>query len=102
MKYKNQYFLDVYRSYWSYGKGQLPGFWNAYVWKQLFGGSPSANLPMNTEEWQGTIQSSDGNLTVTLKLRPPEIKGSRKHRVFIECQLCGKDVQAGRITQHKC
>ncbi len=102
MKYKNQYFLRIYNAHWHYGTGEYPGRWNAYVWKQLFGGSPSANLPRNKEEWQGTIQSADNETVVTLKLRPCSVRDSRKHRVFVECQLCGKDVQAGRIAQHKC
>ena len=101
----NSFFRNVYNSRWTlhYSDGSIhTGYWNASVWKQLFGGHMGANLPVTSEITYGTVISADGFFMITLKLMPSAERYCRKHRVFANCSKCAKWVQAGRIAQHKC
>lgn len=106
-KEPNEFFQHVYRTTWDhhYADGAVrEGYWNAGVWQQLFseGGCVTSNLPMTTKTREGAVFSSDRDTIIYLTLRPSGPKGCRKHRVFTRCFRCGKDVQAGRIAQHRC
>lgn len=106
MKTANPRFVEIYRAKWTviFGNGQFYGtHWHASVWRQAFSGYMLANLPVTSgAKVVKQIVSYDGSLVVTLKLYPSGPKGSRKHRVFVWCDKCNKDVQAGRIDQHRC
>jgi hypothetical protein len=104
-KERNAFFQKVYNARWDYHYKDgttRKGYFNNCVWKQAFGGCISANLPQTWVEHHRIVWSSDNSLGICLKLRPANEKGCRKHRVFLGCKKCGKDVQAGRIAQHRC
>ena len=104
-KEKNEYFHKIYEAKWTvhFDNGQdFNTHWHSSVWRQLFAGKLLTNLPVTSVEQSKTVWSSDLSLCACLKLKPSGIRGSRKHRVFIQCTKCGKDVQAGRIAQHRC
>ena len=104
-KEHNQFFMHVYRTMWDYHypDGTVrEGYWQAPVWKQLFGDTALSNLPVTTKTIEGSVISADGDTIIYLTLRPSGPKGCRKHRVFTKCFHCGKQVQAGRIAQHRC
>jgi len=63
---------------------------------------PGIILTQGAGCWNYAMEIQGQEEKVELILRPIGAKGCRKHRVFVECPGCHKEVPAGRVHQHVC
>jgi hypothetical protein len=109
MKTLNPRFISIYRGSW---RGMKNWGWGSILFRIAFAGSSTKNLPKNDKTQITRVTSDDGAHTIHLFLKP-FVPSTRKscwgtlihnsaHRVFVVCDLCNKEVPAGRIHQHKC
>lgn len=78
-------------------------YWGAKMFRMAFG--DRSTLPITDKRTTVTIVSDVHNLETELILMPsnPRVgRSASKHRVFVQCRFCGREIPAGRATQHKC